>query len=134
MKANNTKISRGENWGFKAAHGTKWLIRKLKTFDKRCVARTRSKGKPSWLGHIPLIAFTLAITAILAYFSLYILFALGILSIAFKVITNGSTVSDNDSYFTTERSSVMRDGPDGFGLYDSSDELTGIRIDKVSDE
>lgn len=64
---NKTIVSRGENWGIKAAHGTKWLIRKLKAFDKHCVATAKSKNRPGWLGHIPLIAFTLAVTAALAY-------------------------------------------------------------------
>lgn len=56
-----TTTSRGEYWGVKSAHKTKWLIKKLKAFDKLCVARVKSKNAPGWLGHIPLVSITLAV-------------------------------------------------------------------------
>lgn len=45
--------SRGERWGMKAAYGMKWLIRQLKTLDRRYVEKARSKSWPGWIGHLP---------------------------------------------------------------------------------
>lgn len=93
--SNETTVSRGEHWGIKAAYKTKWLIKKLKAFDKSCVARVKSKNTPGWLGHIPLVSITLAVIALLAYFSLYILFAFGILVILFSAVENiGNSIPD----------------------------------------
>lgn len=125
-----TTVSRGERRGIKAAHGTKWLIRKLKVFDKHCVATAKSKNRPGWLGHIPLIAFTLAVTAALAYFSLYILFIFGLMVILFSIVANiGNTTSehiDSDVFFadTTFSDDGFRDGIEETGTY-----VGGHRID-----
>lgn len=125
-----TKNSRGESWGIKAAHGTKWLIHKIKAFDKRCVARTKSKNRPGWLGHIPLVFTALTVIALLAYFSLYILFSFGLLVILFSVVANiGNTTLehiDSDVFFadTTFSDDGFRDGIEGTGTY-----VDGHRID-----
>ncbi|HHX4110642.1 TPA: DUF3742 domain-containing protein [Escherichia coli] len=103
--SDKTTVSRGEHWGVKTAHKTKWLIKKLKAFDKNCVASAKSKNMPGWLGHIPLVSITLAVIALLAYFSLYILFTFGALVILFSIIANMSYSSseyidiDSDVFF-----------------------------------
>lgn len=132
-----TKISKGESWGIKAAHGTKWLIHKIKAFDKRCVARTKSKNRPGWLGHIPLVSMTLVVIALLAYFSLYILFTLGLLVILFSVVANiGNIAPDNinsDDIFNSQTDeedsygSVYMHGNQGDGWY--SDDSGSIKLD-----
>lgn len=119
-----TKNSRGESWGIKAAHGTKWLINKIKAFDKCCVARTKSKNRPSWLGHIPLVSMTLVVIALLAYFSLYILFAFGLLVILFSVIANISNFPDDSFQTSNEDEDGYRAGYSGYGFY-----VGGIRVD-----
>lgn len=128
-------ISRGKHWGVKAAHKTKWLIKKLKAFDKSCVARAKSKNTLGWLGHIPLVSITLAVIALLAYFSLYILFAFGALVILFSVIEhidisseNSIQSSDNNSEWQSNlvgNSDDFRNGNQGFGYY-----MNGINIDE----
>ena len=107
-------ISRGEHWGVKVAHKTKWLIKKLKAFDKSCVARAKSKNTPGWLGHIPLVSITLAVIALLAYFSLYILFAFGMLVILFSVVENfGNSISDIIN--TESTSDYLTNSDDDYG-------------------
>ncbi|HEK0642342.1 TPA: DUF3742 family protein [Proteus mirabilis] len=138
--SDKTTVSRGELWGVKVAHKTKWLIKKLKAFDKSCVARAKSKNTPGWLGHIPLVSITLAVIALLAYFSLYILFAFGALVILFSVIEhfdisseNSIQFSDNDSDDNNSEwqsnlvgnSDDFRNGNQGFGYY-----MNGINIDE----
>ncbi|MBT0353507.1 DUF3742 family protein [Morganella morganii subsp. morganii] len=127
-----TTTSLGERWGTKLAYVTTWLIKKLKAFDKSCVARAKSKNTPGWLGHIPLVSITLAVIALLTYFSLYILFAFGALVILFSIIANFSYSSseyidiDSDVFFanTSFNDDGYRDGIEGTGTY-----VDGYRID-----
>ncbi|MEM8040202.1 hypothetical protein Q4Q85_04100 [Morganella morganii] len=41
--SDKTAASRGERWGIKAAYKAKWLIKKLKAFDKNCVEAPKAK-------------------------------------------------------------------------------------------
>ncbi|ASB02696.1 MULTISPECIES: hypothetical protein [Enterobacterales] len=135
--SNETTVSRGEHWGIKAAYKTKWLIKKLKAFDKSCVARVKSKNTPGWLGHIPLVSITLAVIALLAYFSLYILFAFGILVILFSAVENiGNSIPDiintedtADSLTNSDDNygSVYMNGNQGDGWY--TDDSGTIKLD-----
>lgn len=120
---NNTKISRGENWGIKAAHGTKWLIRKLKSFDKHCVARAKKRNWPGWLGHIPISIILLFLSAIFLSFIVLliaaIIFCIALIIFEFiycrptqVTITNWE---DNQSY--EKYSSDGSDGSDGSSGY-----------------
>lgn len=130
--SDKTTVSRGEHWGVKAAYKTKWLIKKLKAFDKSCVARAKNKNTPGWLGHIPMASITIAVIALLAYFSLYILFAFGALVILFSIIANISYSSSEhidiapDVFFanTSFNDDGYRDGIEGTGTY-----VDGYRID-----
>ncbi|EKI3875807.1 DUF3742 domain-containing protein [Escherichia coli] len=130
--SDKTTVSRGERWGIKAAYKAKWLIKKLKAFDKNCVASAKSKNMPGWLGHIPLVSITLAVIALLAYFSLYILFTFGTLVILFSIIANMSYSSseyidiDSDVFFanTNFNDDGYREGIEGTGTY-----IDGYRID-----
>lgn len=126
----NTKTSRGENWGIKAAHGTKWLMRKLKAFDKRCVAKAKKlcgksqeKNWPGWLGHIPISIILLFLSAIfLTFISLLIvaiIFCIALIVFEFVycrptrvTITNWE---DNQSY--EKYSSDGSNGSDGSSGY-----------------
>ncbi|HCT5293272.1 TPA: DUF3742 family protein [Escherichia coli] len=133
--SNKTAASRGERWGIKAAYKAKWLIKKLKAFDKNCVASAKSKNMPGWLGHIPLVSITLAVIALLAYFSLYILFTFGALVILFSVIehidiSSGNNIqsTDNNNEWQSNlvgNSDDFRNGNQGFGYY-----MNGINIDE----
>ncbi|WP_336844135.1 DUF3742 family protein [Providencia rettgeri] len=132
-----TTVSRGENWGIKAAHGAKWLIHKLRAFDKRCVAKAKSKNRPAWLGHIPLVSMILTIIALLTYFSLYILFTLGSTIIFFAIIANRNTdifdnISNAEISNDTDENSYdgygYRAGNEGYGFY-----AGGERIDNDND-
>lgn len=130
--SDKTTVSWGEHWGVKAAYKTKWLIKKLKAFDKSCVARAKNKNTPSWLGHIPMASITIAVIALLAYFSLYILFTFGALVILFSIIANISYSSSKhidiapDVFFanTSFNDDGYRDGIEGTGTY-----VDGYRID-----
>ncbi|MER2951949.1 DUF3742 domain-containing protein [Morganella morganii] len=81
-------ISRGELWGIKAAHKTKWLIKKLKAFDKSCVAKAQNKSWPIWVGHLPitlvLILLSIAFLASIIFFIVF--FIVSLLMIVFEFI------------------------------------------------
>lgn len=124
--ANKATVSRGESCGIKAAHGIKSLIHKIKAFDKRCVEKVRSKNQPRWLGHIPLLSAILAVTALLAYFSLYLLFTLGAL-ILFWGMTNGYNLEFSDESSSSDEQDEydgFQNGPEGLGCY-----MGGFKVD-----
>lgn len=91
--------SRGERWGMKAAHGVKWLIRQLKTLDRRCVEKARSKSWPGWVGHLPVVFLAIGVLFAFVYLSLYILFFLGFLTILIIAASNsGNDTSEYTNY------------------------------------
>ncbi|BBV00381.1 Uncharacterised protein [Providencia rettgeri] len=85
---NKIPLSRGERWGMKAAAGTKWLIRRLKMFDKRYVAKAKGKNWPDWVGHLPIaLVLILLLIAFLASIGFLIVFLIAaLLMIVFEFI------------------------------------------------
>ena len=41
--SDKTTSSRGERWGIKLAHGTKWGIRSVKKLDRYCIEKAKEK-------------------------------------------------------------------------------------------
>ncbi|HGT9977920.1 TPA: hypothetical protein ACM5EY_001343 [Escherichia coli] len=66
--SDKTTVSRGERWGIKLAHGTKWGIRSVKKMDCYCTEKAKEKGLPGWLGHLPKLTIITALI-IIAFFS-----------------------------------------------------------------
>lgn len=126
---NQTQTRAYQN-GILAAKGVRWAGKKLKMLDKACVASAKRKEWPGWLGHIPLISMALAIIALLAYFSLEILFTVGFLVIVFSVAANmgGGDFYDESLQTTNEDEDGYRAGYSGYGYY-----MGGIRIDNDDD-
>lgn len=92
---------------------------------------------PGWQGHIPLVSITLAVIALLAYFSLYILFTFGIAIIVISITSSLSTdVFDNnlntnlsnDTNINSYDGYGYRAGNGGYGFY-----AGGELIDKDND-
>ncbi|MBE8612952.1 MULTISPECIES: hypothetical protein [Morganellaceae] len=76
--SDKTTSSRGERWGIKLAHGTKWGIRSVKKLDRYCIEKAKEKSLPVWLGHLPklMIITSLIIIAFFSLLSFFILFFL----------------------------------------------------------
>lgn len=126
---NQTQTRAYQN-GILAAKGVRWAGKKLKMLDKACVASAKRKEWPGWLGHIPFMSMALAIIALLAYFSLEILFTVGFLVIVFSVAANmgGGDFYDESLQTTNEDEDGYRAGYSGYGYY-----MEGIRIDNDDD-
>lgn len=118
---NQTQTRAYQN-GILAAKGVRWAGKKLKMLDKACVASAKRKEWPGWLGHIPLMSMAAAILALLAYYSLEILFTVGFLVILFTAIEN----MDGSDLLATfnNKNSMFNDDPliertyDGFNAID----------------
>lgn len=130
MKHSTTQTRACRN-GIRAAKGVRWAGKKLRALDNVCVARIKRKNRPGWLGHAPLIVFTLTVIALLAYFSLYILFAFGFLVILFSIVDNINICDatfEKDVFFAettdTFNDDGYRDGIESTGMY-----VDGHRID-----
>lgn len=118
-----TTVSRGEHWGIKLAHGTKWGIRGIKKLDRYCIAKAREKGFPDWIGHLPklIIIASLIITALFSLLLFFILFFLYLLSNIITTDSLGSSVSQNEC---NEEYDGYQNGPEGYGYY-----MGGFRVD-----
>ncbi|MEY0162064.1 DUF3742 domain-containing protein [Providencia rettgeri] len=129
-----TTVSRGENWGIKAAHGSKWLIRRLKTFDKRGVAKAKSKNWPDWVGHLPLFSIASCIIIFFVTLSLISLFFL-FFFIVTSLIFNGQSLAnidlsvDDESHASAEEpvGPIYMHGNQGEGWY--TDDSGSIKVD-----
>ena len=105
----------------------------LTKWDRRCVETAKTHQMPAWLGHVPVYAAIAIGIGILA-FSLISSFVLIIgVWVLWLVLNqkNCSRIYKNENH---EYESQQRDGPDGFGWYDSPDYLTGVRIDSNNDD
>lgn len=98
-------ISRGERWGIKLAHGTKWGIRGVKKLDRYCTEKAKEKGLPGWLGHLPKIII-ITILILIAVFNLPLLFIIFCLYLLLHV-----KYDDTSGILDTPENPLFNDDP-----------------------
>ncbi|EOU0222973.1 DUF3742 family protein [Escherichia coli] len=121
--SDKTTASRGERWGIKLAHGTKWGIRSVKKLDRYCIGKAKEKGLPAWVGHLPKLTIitTLIIIAFFSLLSFFILFFLYLLSNIITPDALGNNIPQDESDGEYDG---YQNGPEGYGYY-----MGGFKVD-----